>query len=125
MQRGRSPGRLELCEEPDRLAGRERVDRNAAPTERIERLRIGLEPSVRTGADHEPGGELVEKILEVLENELVAFEAPPARDDPAGKHDHISVVHVAIDDHPAELIGLDPAHARSVAPSTGRGRRGP
>src|SRR5262249_49873703 len=119
MQRGRGPGRLELREEPDRFAGRERVDRDAATPERLERLGIGLELSVGTGADHEPGGEVVEHVLEILENESVSLPAPPVPDAPAGEHDHVAAVLVAVHDHPAELVALDPGHSPRVAPTYG------
>ena len=115
MERGRGPGRLELGEQSDRVAGGQRVDLDSAAPEGVERRRVWLEPSVGTGADHQPGGQFVQHLLEVVEDEPVSFSTPPARDDAAGEDDHILTVLVPVDEHPAELIPIDPGHRPRVA----------
>jgi hypothetical protein len=116
MERGRRSGGIEMLEQKDGLAGRGRVDLDPPPAERLERLRIGFQPPVRAGADHEPSGQLIENLVEVLEDEPVSLAAPPAGHDAAGEHDHVPAVHLTVDEHPAELVALDSGHAPRVAP---------
>jgi hypothetical protein len=115
MERGRGPGGLELREQSDRVAGGQRVDLDPAVPKRVERRRVGLEPSVGARADHEAGRQLVQYLLEVVEDEPVPLSTPPAGDDAAGEDDHILTVLVPVDEHPAELVSLDPGHRPRVA----------
>ena len=113
MQRRRCAGRVELREQPNSLARGDRVDLDAALPERLERSRIGLQAPVGACADHQSLGKLSEDVLEILEDEGVAVTTPPAANDPVGQDDQVSPMLLAVDEHPPELVSLDPRHNRS------------
>jgi hypothetical protein len=90
MERGRRVVGVERVVAADRLAGRQRLDLDAAPAQLLERLRVGRHPAVGAGADDEPLGKLVEDGLEVVEHQPVAVLSPPVREDTAGKEDDVA-----------------------------------
>jgi hypothetical protein len=110
MERGGRPGWVELAEEANGLAGRHGVDLDAASAKGLQCSRIRFKPAVMTRSDHEPLGELVEHVGEILEHQAVPIAPPPAPDHPLRQHDHVLPVLLAVDEDASELVPLDPRH---------------
>ena len=114
MQRGGGAARVELRVPLDRLRRRQYLDLDTARTQTLDRLRIGLQPPVRTCADDEALGELVEHVREVVEHEAVAVLPPPSRDDAVGQDDQVARLLRPVHGEAAEAVAIEPGQDKAL-----------
>ena len=110
MKRSGRSTRIELPITTHSLGRRQRLDLDTALPQLVERLRVGTQLPVRTGAHEQALGQLAEDIVEVGKNEAVPFCAPPVGEDAVGKDDHVTRLLRAVDADAAEAVVVDPVH---------------
>jgi Winged helix DNA-binding domain len=119
VQRGGGGAFVELAVTAYRRVGGQALDPHAAPLELRDDRRVGTQLAVGADAEHEPPGQLVEHLVEVLHRQRVALAAPPTADNPVGQDDQITRVLLAIDGEPAEAVIQEASHALHLPGAAG------
>ena len=101
MQRGGGGAFVELAVTAYRRVGGQALDPHAAALELGDDRRVGTQLAVGADAEHEPPGQLVEHLVEVLHRQRVALAAPPTADNPVG---HVFIDEQATDEQADKLV---------------------
>jgi steroid delta-isomerase-like uncharacterized protein len=114
VERGCRLGRVELGVAPHRLARRQLLDLDPLPLQLLDGVCVRPHAAVGACPDDQALGQLREYGVEILEHERMPLASPPILQHSARKHDYVVRVLLAVDEHAAKAVSLDPRHATST-----------
>lgn len=96
---GRALG-IKLAIATNRLRCAKDLDRDAARSELLQRVRIGVHAPVHPGPDQQALGQLWQHLGQVLDHEFMAVAPPPVRHGAIGQQDQVRLFLVPVDHDP-------------------------